>query len=147
MRNDAVFDNMTSLKPARWLFLIILSVMMASCANGENKTHRAVTAAAGEFSRVYHDVDTKYHSSPMTIRLRRTPCPCDQDLKYEAHIYGSWRHILLVGNKKDLQALDTFSQNLPDGTPIDASILLTQEIFVSRSGQLFYTLYYIGNPE
>ena len=130
--------------PRFWLVLCTGMALATACTS-ENATHRAVRHVSEYMREAYAEVDAQYHASPMPIRIRHISCLCDAQIEFEAHIYGDWRPVLLVGDDRAMRAFKAKLSGLPDGQAVTASILLTDRIYVSGTGMLFHTLYYVGD--
>ncbi len=127
-----------------WVAIVGLCLFLGSCTS-ESATYRAIHHASNSWNDALRVVDKAYHDSPMVIQMRRFSCLCDPQLQYEAHIYGSWHPVLVVGDEEKLRELQKRVNSVPEGMATETSVLLTDKIYASTSGLLFFTLYYVGN--
>ena len=108
-------------------FVLIL-LLCSSCSTGMTRVCKIVDNAV---EHSYREVCNQ----PAMIRVRENTCDCDPELKFEAMIYGQWRHVSIVGNN---DALAMMAREVEENGAY--CFYMTKELYVSENGQQFYQL-------
>ena len=77
---------------------------------------------------------------PTNLKVRYNPSKCDENLKYEANIYGHFRHVELVGSKSEMAQLDQEAQRYRFQEIFTYTFWLTNTLYTSACGQQHFVL-------
>ena len=101
---------------------------------------RSVADASRIIEASFRTESANLTAGPVLITTRLNLCPCDQNLIYEARIYGSWRHVYIVGNNSGLADVESAAARVPDGASFEFSYKLDSNLYTSVTGQQYYML-------
>lgn len=108
--------------------LTLIFLLCSGCSSGMARVCGIVEKS---FNAGYSDVCE--HAT--MIRMRENVCDCDSELKYEAFLYGQWRHVSITGSEESIklmtQSVDEFGEYC---------FYMMNELYNSKHGQQFYQL-------
>ncbi len=107
---------------------VLICLLCSGCSSG---MARACKIVKNSFEASYREVCNQ----AMMIDVRENVCECDPDLKYEALIYGQWRHVSIVGS---VDALELMSHEIEERGAY--CFFMTKDLYLSPNGQQFYQL-------
>lgn len=100
-----------------------------------------------QVERAWEEGNAQYAKTPMMIRVRHNPISCDENLKYEANLYGQFRHVYVVGTEGDLSALDEMALGFPNHGVFQHNFVVTGTPYISACGQQHETLRIVPNEK
>ena len=117
----------------------LTSFSLIACASG-TKQSRAVNSASDIVIRSLEQTEWNYYAQPVQYQARFNPCTCDPALFVEVSLYGSWRHVFLLGDDRVIQSIRNEVARYPDGHIFTLTCRQNDSLYVSQHGQFFYSL-------
>ena len=107
---------------------VLILLLCCGCSTGMMRVCKIVEKS---FEESYREVCNQ----ALMIRMRENACECDPNLKYEALIYGQWRHVSITGTA---DALELMSHEIEEKGAY--CFYMTKDLYTSHNGQQFYQL-------
>lgn len=122
--------------------LLALSTLTA-CSSSLPPEGRAIAATSERIRAAFVATHEAFYSQPRPIKMRYNSCLCDENLQFDAQLFGQWQRISLSASPNILQDLINSAQALPPGTPFDVPVIIrSTRSYTSDNNQHFYLFEY-----
>ncbi len=115
-------------------------MMLAASCSTLSPTAQSIARSGQRVDRALNNSYEMLYDAPTEIQTRFNPCSCDPGLEFEANLYGQWRHVMIRGSDKAMTDLREKVRNLEMHQIFDERYRLSEELYTSTTGQLYYTL-------
>ena len=128
---------------ARFMTVLAALSTLTACSSSMPPEWRAIAATSERIRAAFVATHEAFYSRPKPIRMRYNPCLCDENLQFDAELFGQWQRISLSAQPDILQELIHSAQALPPGTPFDVPVILrSTSSYTSDNNQHFYLFEY-----
>jgi hypothetical protein len=122
------------------IIFMCFGVFCVSGCGHQSMQAKSVAAASEYVERSLEESIRVVYDNPVVFLTRENPSECEPELTYEVEVYGEWRHVMIVGDAMQLEALKKKATEVSFGMPFEVLYLISQEVFVGQCGQKYYTL-------
>ena len=117
------------------VILLSLAFLMVSCMSMSGRDE-----AARLVSNAWKDSCLQISNEDLVLKTRYNPLPCDENLKYEAELFGHYRHVRITGSQEDMALFQKYEREHRTQSFFEYSYRRSDEIYTSSCGQQHHVL-------
>ena len=117
------------------VILLCLAFLKMSCTSlsGRDEASRLV-------SNAWNDSCVQITNEDLVLKTRYNPLPCDENLKYEAELFGHYRHVRITGSDESMALFQKYDRDHRTQSFFEYTYQRSDEIYTSSCGQQHHVL-------